>query len=148
MIWLCCIAKRSLAILRQPITKHMLAISAASYCLHRNDRDSSLYWTRGSKQCFLTCFSDFRCYFLILVFLQKLYLLISSSFLGCTGIQFLVPFLVPLALQASTSYMHPHVSGTECMGFSKQDAHGNLVVPVNFPFSPFAEGFCCKRPLD
>jgi hypothetical protein len=34
--------------------------------------------------------------------------------------------------------MHPHVSGTECMGFSKQDAHGNLVVdslPVKI--SPF-----------
>jgi hypothetical protein len=24
--------------------------------------------------------------------------------------------------------MHPHVSGTERVGFSKQDAHGNLVV--------------------
>ncbi len=36
--------------------------------------------------------------------------------------------------------MHPHVSGTECVGFSKQDARGNLVVaslPLNFPFSCF-----------
>jgi hypothetical protein len=36
--------------------------------------------------------------------------------------------------------MHPHVSGTEHMGFSKQDACGNLVVallPVNFPLSAF-----------
>jgi hypothetical protein len=42
-------------------------------------------------------------------------------------------------------YMRPHVSGTECMGFSKQDARGNLVVaslPVNFPFSTF-----CRRLL-
>jgi hypothetical protein len=34
--------------------------------------------------------------------------------------------------------MCPHVSGTERMGFLKQDARGNLVVaslPVNFPFS-------------
>jgi hypothetical protein len=38
------------------------------------------------------------------------------------GIQFLVPFLVPLALQGGTSYMHPHISGTERVGFSKQDA--------------------------
>ncbi len=38
------------------------------------------------------------------------------------GIQFLVPFLVPLALRGSTSYMRPHISGTECIGFSKQDA--------------------------
>ncbi len=38
------------------------------------------------------------------------------------GIQFLVPFLVPLALQGSTLYMCPHISGTEHIGFSKQDA--------------------------
>jgi hypothetical protein len=60
------------------------------------------------------------------------------------GIQFLVPFLVPLALQAGTLYMHPHVSGTECMGFSKQDARGNLVVASlleNFPFSAFCWRF-------
>ncbi len=34
--------------------------------------------------------------------------------------------------------MRPHVSGTECVGFLKQDACGNLVVgslPLNFPFS-------------
>ncbi len=36
--------------------------------------------------------------------------------------------------------MRPHVSGTERMGFSKQDARGNQVVaslPLNFPFSSF-----------
>ncbi len=38
------------------------------------------------------------------------------------GIQFLVPFLVPLALRGSTLYMRPHISGTECIGFLKQDA--------------------------
>jgi hypothetical protein len=38
------------------------------------------------------------------------------------GIQFLIPFLVPLALQGSTSYMRPHISGTEGIGFLKQDA--------------------------
>jgi hypothetical protein len=60
------------------------------------------------------------------------------------GIRFLVPFLIPLALRASTLYMHPHVSGTECVGFSKQDPRGNLVVaslPVNFPFSAFFQKF-------
>ncbi len=31
-------------------------------------------------------------------------------------------------LSASTLYMHPHVSGTERVGFSKQDTRGNLVV--------------------
>jgi hypothetical protein len=60
------------------------------------------------------------------------------------GIQFLVPFLVPLALRASTSYMRPHVSGTERVSFLKQDARGNLVVAslqVNFPFSAFCRRF-------
>ncbi len=41
--------------------------------------------------------------------------------------------------------MRPHISGTEHMGFSKQDAHGNLVVdslPVIFPLSAF-----CQRTL-
>ncbi len=42
MIWLCRIAKRSLAILQQAIAKHnMLAILATSYRLNRNDRVSS-----------------------------------------------------------------------------------------------------------
>jgi hypothetical protein len=36
--------------------------------------------------------------------------------------------------------MRPHVSGTERMGFLKQDARGNLIVaslPVNFPLFAF-----------
>ncbi len=40
--------------------------------------------------------------------------------------------------------MHPHVSGTERVGFSKQDARVNLVVAsllVNFPFSAFCRRF-------
>jgi hypothetical protein len=63
------------------------------------------------------------------------------------GIQVLVLFLVPLALQASTLYMHPHVSGTERVGFSKPDARGNLVVAsllVNFPFSAFCQRFLLR----
>jgi hypothetical protein len=45
-----------------------------------------------------------------------------APFLGCTGFQFLVSFLVPLALQGSMLYMCPHISGTEHVNFSKQDA--------------------------
>jgi hypothetical protein len=59
-------------------SKHMLAILATTYRLNENNRVSSLYWTRGSKQCFLTCFSYFSCYFCILVFSRDRYLLISS----------------------------------------------------------------------
>jgi hypothetical protein len=69
VIWLCRIAKRSLAILQQPIAKHMLVIFATSYRLSGNNRVSSFYWTRGSKKYILTCFSYFSGYFCILVFL-------------------------------------------------------------------------------
>ena len=93
-MWLCLIAKCSLAIWRQPIAKHMQAILATSYRLNRNDRVSSFYWTRGSKQCFLTSFSYFSCYFLILVFLQKCYLLVSLRlFLAARESNFLSRFL-------------------------------------------------------
>ncbi len=105
MIWLCRIAKRSLAILQQPIAKLMLEILATSYRLNRNDRVSSFYWIRGSKKCFLTCFSYFSRYFWYFREIATYYF-----------------------LSASESYMRPHVSGTERMGFSKQDARGNLVV--------------------
>ncbi len=76
-IWLCFIAKCTLAIWQQPIAKHSLAILGTSYCLNRNNRVSSFYWTRGSKLCFLTYFSCFSCYFHILVFSQNCYSLIS-----------------------------------------------------------------------
>jgi hypothetical protein len=147
-IWLCHIAKCTLAIWQQPIAKHMLAILATSYHLNRNNRVSSFYWTRGSKLYFLTCFAYFSRHFPILAFLQNFYLLFFCAFLGCTGIQFFVLFLVPLALRASTPCMRPHISGTECLGFSKHDARGNLVVTslqVNFPFSAFCLRFLVQR---
>jgi hypothetical protein len=75
--WCYFIAKCTLAIWRHCIAEHTLAIFTTSYCLNRNNRVSSFYWTRGSKLCFLTCFSYFSCYFLILVFSQNCYSLIS-----------------------------------------------------------------------
>jgi hypothetical protein len=60
--------------------------------LNRNNRVISFCWTNWSKLCFLTSPSNFCCYFLILVLLQNCYLLFFCAFLGCTGIQFLVPF--------------------------------------------------------
>ncbi len=77
-IWRQPITKCTLAIWRQPIVKHSLAILETSYCFNRKDRVSSLYWTRGSKLCFLTCFFYFSRYFHILAFLLNCYLLISS----------------------------------------------------------------------
>jgi hypothetical protein len=46
--------------------------------------------------------------------------------------------------------MRPHVSGTEQVGFLKQDARGNLVVaslPVNFPFFAFCQRFLLQTSL-
>jgi hypothetical protein len=43
--------------------------------------------------------------------------------------------------------MHHHISGTERVGFSKQDAHGNLVVdslPVIFPLFAFCRRFLVR----
>ncbi len=132
------IAKCMLAIWQHPIAKHTLAIVATSYCLNRNNRDSSFYKTRRSKLCYLTCFSYFSHYFLILVFSWNCSSLISLrlSWLHRNLISRPV-FFVPLALQASTLYMRPHISGTERMGFSKQDTCGNLVVPSLPVISPF-----------
>ncbi len=148
MIWLCLIAKCSLAILRQPIAKHMLAILATSYCLNRNDRVSSFYWTRGSKQFFLTCLSYFSRYFHILVFSQNCYLLISSHLSRLHGNPISHPVSHTIGTSgASTSYMCPHVYGTEHVGFLKHNAHGNLVVaslPVSFPFSAFCQRFLVR----
>ncbi len=85
---------------------------------------------------------------LLLVFSQSCYLLILSRLSWLHGnLIFLSCFLVSLALRASTSYMCSHVSGTERVGFLKQDARGNLVVaslPVNFPFSAFCQRFLVR----
>ncbi len=44
-------------------------------------------------------------------------------------------YLLQYFLSASTLYMHPHVSGTERVGFSKQDTRGNLVVKTPISMS-------------
>ncbi len=163
-IWLCSIAKYMLAIWRhpiakctlaiwqQPIAKHSLAILATSYCLNRNNRVSSFYKTSRSKQCFLTCFSYFGCYFHILVFSWNFYVLISlrpfsaaqeSDFLSCFSY-----------LGTPSWYV---VHGPPCFwhrmrGFLEArrlwEPGSRLTTGENFPFPPFAEGFRCKRPLD
>jgi hypothetical protein len=51
-IWLYLIAKCTLAIWRQPITKYMLAILATSYHLNRNNRVSSFIRLEGVNYVF------------------------------------------------------------------------------------------------
>ncbi len=86
-IWHSLIAKSSLAIWQSCITKALLKIwcsCIAKWCwkfgnillLSSNDRVTSFYWIRGSKQCFLTSFSHLNHYFLFLVSLHNCYLLV------------------------------------------------------------------------
>jgi hypothetical protein len=73
-----------------------------------------------------------------------------APFLAAWESDFLSHFCVPLALQCSTSYVRPHISGTERVGFLKQDAHRNLVVdslPVIFPLSAFSRRFLVQTSI-
>jgi hypothetical protein len=66
----------------------------------------------------------------------------ESNFSSC--------FLVPFALQGSMLYVRPHISGTERVGFSKQDTCGNLVadsLPVIFPLSAFHKKFLVQTSI-
>ncbi len=149
-IWRYFVAKCTLLIWQHPIAKHMLAILATSYCLNRNDRVSSFYWTRGSKLCFLTCFSYFSRYFFSSIFAKTLLTNFFVPFLAARESDYSSHFLLPLALWAGTSYMRPHISGTECVGFPKQDTRGNLVVdslPVIFPLSAFWQRFLVQTSI-
>jgi hypothetical protein len=151
-IWRHPIAKCTLAIWRQPIAKNSLAILATSYCLNRNNRASSFYKTRGSKLCFLTCFSYFSCYFHILVFLLNCYVLISSCpFLATQESDFLSRFSylgTPswYIVHAPPCFWHRMRGFLEARCLWEPDSR--LTTGENFPFPPFAKGFRCKRPLD
>ncbi len=70
---------------------------------------------------FLTCLSYFSCYFNSLVFSQNCHLLISSRLSRLHGNPIPRPISRTFALWGSMSYMRPHISGTERVGFSKQD---------------------------
>jgi hypothetical protein len=96
---------------------------------------------------FLPCFSYFSRYFHILVFSQNR-LLIFLCLSRLHGNPISCP--VSRTIRASTSYMRPHISGTEYDGFLKQDACGNLVVaslPVNFPLSAFCQRFLVQTSI-
>jgi hypothetical protein len=59
--------------------------------------------------------------------------------------------VAPLYWRSDThTHMRPHVSGTDRVGFLKQDACGSLVVaslPVNFPFSAFCRKFLVRTSI-
>ncbi len=123
-----------------------------SLLLSSNNWVSSFCWTRGSKLGFLTSFSYFSCYFLILGFLLSPYFLVPSCLSWLHGNQISPScFLMPWALQGSALYMHPHVSGTGCtvsLGARLLWDPGSRLNTGLFPFSLFAKGFWCKCPLD
>jgi hypothetical protein len=95
----------------------MLSILATSYQLNRNNRVSSFYWTRGSKQCFLTCFSYFNRYFLILVFSRNCYLLICLRLSWLHRNPSSRPILVPLARRVNTHTQAPPYFRHRTSGF-------------------------------
>ncbi len=117
---------------------------------NKKDRISSFYWTRESKHCFLTSFSNLNCYFLFLVFLRNHYLLVSSGLFWLHGNSISHPvfsyrwYSEYHVVRAPPYFWHTwHV-------FSKQDAHGNLVeelVPVFFPRSTFCRRFLMQMSL-
>jgi hypothetical protein len=63
-----------------------------------------------------------------IIFAKSLLTNFFAPFLAAQESDFLSHIFLPLALRASMSYMRPHISGTEHVGFSKKDAHGNMVV--------------------
>jgi hypothetical protein len=67
--------------------------------LSSNDRICSFNWIRGSKDCFLTSFSNLSCYFLFLVFLQNHYLLVSLHLSWLRGNQISHPVFIPFVLR-------------------------------------------------
>ncbi len=66
--------------------------------LSSNDRICGFNWIRGSKHCFLTSFSNLYRYFLLLLFLQNCYLLVSLHLSRLRGNQISHPVFIPFIL--------------------------------------------------
>ncbi len=66
--------------------------------LSSNDRICSFNWTRGSKNCFLTIFSNLYRYFYFLVFSQNCYLLVSLHLSWLHGTPISHPIYIPFVL--------------------------------------------------
>ncbi len=139
------------AIWRHRIAKHTLAILGTSYCLNRNDRVSSFYWTRGSKLCFLTCFFYFSHHFLILVFSQNRYSLISSRLSRLHRNQISCPVFCTFGRQIWYIVHAPPYFWHRMCGFLKARRSrepGSRLTTGDFSlFRLFLKGFWCKRPL-
>ncbi len=63
--------------------------------LSSKDRFCSFNWNRGSKQCFLTSFSNLYLYFLFLVFSRHCYLLVSLLLSRLHGTPISYPVFIP-----------------------------------------------------
>jgi hypothetical protein len=105
------IPKFSLTIWRSNVAKFTFCNLVTSLSLSSNNRIFSFIWTRGSKHSFLTSFSNFYCYFLFLVFLQRRYLLVSLHLSQLRGTPISHP-VYTFCTPNTTSYMRPHISGT------------------------------------
>ncbi len=127
-------------------------ILATSYCLNRNNRASSYYWTRRSKLYFLTCFSYFSCYFHTLAFSQNCYLLISLRLFWLHENPISHPVSSSIGTSSKYVVLAPSYFLHRMHGFLKArcswEPGSSLTTSKFSPFCLFAEGFWCKHPLD
>ncbi len=144
LAWCCQHDVTSIAKLRWTVVI-MIAINlASSLLLSSNNRVSSFYWTEESKLWFLTSFSYFSGYFLILVFLHSCYLLVSLRLSWLHGNPISCPFF---------SYLgHSKVVHCTCAPMflihialvsSERDVRGTLVVESVLDFFPISA--LCQR---
>ncbi len=93
------IANLLLTIWQSNVAKFTFCDLATSMLLSSNDRICSFIWIRGSKHSFLISFSNFYCYFLIQVFSQRCYLLVSSHLSRLHGTPISYPVFIPFVLR-------------------------------------------------
>jgi hypothetical protein len=108
--------------------------------------------TRGSKLCFLKCFSYFSRYFHILVFLRNCYVLtFLRPFSGARESDFSSHFLY-LGTPSWYIIHSPPCFWHRTRGFLEArrswEPGSRLTTGKFLPLPPFAEGFWCKGPLD
>jgi hypothetical protein len=92
----------------------------------------------------------FKLLLFYLVFLQNCYSLISLRLSWLLRNPISCPISCTIGTPSWLSYMRPHISGTDRMGFLKQDACENLVVdslPVIFPLSAFCQRFLVRMSI-
>ncbi len=111
VIWQSCIAKELLTIWRSCMANAHWQFGNI-LLLSSNNRISSFYWIRGIIIVFSKVSLILIATFLSSIFVQSLLTSFFATFSAAWESDFLSCFLVPLLLQRTTLYMHPHIFGT------------------------------------